>query len=592
MTQLSPAEEASIKALQEVYTAIDGGCCFRLEAGAGAGKTYSLIKALKYLIQEKDKQLSINEQKIACITYTNVAKNEIRDRTDNNPLIFADTIHAFCWSLLQRFQVKLREIIPSLSDKWKARIDESNGIVNQKVIYDLGFPSIDEETISLHHDDVVALMAKLLEHPKFQYLLKNEYPVIFIDEYQDTDSELAQSIIDNLVDNNSGVLVGLFGDHWQKIYGSSACGLIQSCNDSIIEIDKNANFRSDKNIVDCLNRMRPELPQSEVDPESTGNIFVFHSNAWNGVRRTGAGGGHWKDDLPEEEAHNYLKKVQELMVEQGWDFDSKKTKILMLTNNVLASEQGYRNLAGCFSNTDDYLKKNNAYIKFFLDVIEPVSHAFEQRLYGELFQVMSQKFPHLMQQSDKKLWSENLGDLIQLRQSGTIGDVLDFLYLSERPRLSNKVEQSESRYKNFVEMNPDEIDDDQDKKHLSKITKLRGVDYQEVIKLGCYIDEKTPFSTKHGVKGAQFDNVLVVCGRGWNHYNWNQMLEWFDGVSPADKQETFERNRNLFYVACSRSKHNLTLLFTQKLSDKALSVLNGIFEQSNIVCDPLNDGAD
>ncbi|MFC1589552.1 UvrD-helicase domain-containing protein [Pseudomonadota bacterium] len=588
MTQLSPAEEASVKALQEVYAAIDEGSCFRLEAGAGAGKTYSLIMALKYLIQEKDKQLSINQQKIACITYTNVAKDEIRDRTDNNPLIFADTIHAFCWSLLQKFQVKLRELIPDLSDKWEARIDESCGIANQKVKYDLGFPSINEETISLHHDDVVALMAKLLEQPKFQYLLKNEYPVILIDEYQDTDAKLAQSIVDNLIDNNSGVLIGLFGDHWQKIYGSSACGLIQSCNDSIIEIGKNANFRSDKNIVDCLNRMRPELLQSEVNPESAGNIIVFHSNAWDGARRTGAGGGHWKDDLPEEDAHIYLEKVQELMVGQGWDFVSNKTKILMLTNNVLASEQGYRSLAGCFNNTDDYLKNNNAYIKFFLDVIEPVAHAFEQKLYGELFQVMSQKFPHLTQQNDKQLWSENLGELIELRQTGTIGDVLDLLYLSKRPRLSNKVEQSESRYKELVEMDADEIDDEQDKKHLSKIAKLRGVDYQEVIKLGHYIDEKTPFSTKHGVKGAQFDNVLVVCGRGWNHYNWNQMLEWFGDGPPANKQGTFERNRNLFYVACSRTKHNLTLLFTQELSDGALSVLSDMFEQDNIVGDPLN----
>jgi len=587
MTELSPAEKSSVKALLEVYAAIDGGHCFRLEAGAGAGKTYSLIKALKYLIQKKSKSLSINDQRIACISYTNVAKNEIRDRTDNNPLIFSDTIHTFCWSLLQKFQVKLREIIPELSDKWKSRIDESCGIANQKVKYDLGFPSIDDETISLHHDDVVALMAKLLEHPKFQHLLKNVYPIILIDEYQDTDATLAQSIVDNLIDNKSGVLVGLFGDHWQKIYGSSACGLIQSDNDSIIEISKNANFRSDKNIVECLNRMRPELPQSEVDPESTGNVVVFHSNEWNGARRTGAGGGHWTDDLFEEDAHRYLEKVHELMVKQGWDFDSNKTKILMLTNNVLASEQGYRNLADCFNSTDDYLKKNNAYIKFFLDVIEPVSYAFEQKLYGELFQVMSQKFPHLNKQSDKKLWSKNLGDLIKLRQTGTIGDVLDFLDISKRPRLSNKVEQYESRYKNLVEMDSDDIDDEQDKKHLSKISKLRGVDYKEVIKLGRYIDEKTPFSTKHGVKGAQFDNVLVVCGRGWNHYNWNQMLEWFDGAPPAGKQGTFERNRNLFYVACSRSKHNLTLLFTQELSNEALLVLSDMFEQGNIVGEPL-----
>lgn len=39
---------------------------------------------------------------------------------------------------------------------------------------------------------------------------------------------------------------------------------------------------------------------------------------------------------------------------------------------------------------------------------------------------------------------------------------------------------------------------------------LLKVQYQELISLDSYIEENTPFSTKHGVKGAEFDNVLVV----------------------------------------------------------------------------------
>ena len=81
MFEVSPAEQASVQALDDMYTAIRDGRCFRLEAGAGAGKTYSLIKALKYLIDSQSVELSKKDQKIACITYTNVAKNEIRERT-------------------------------------------------------------------------------------------------------------------------------------------------------------------------------------------------------------------------------------------------------------------------------------------------------------------------------------------------------------------------------------------------------------------------------------------------------------------------------------------------------------------------------
>lgn len=582
MTQPNPAEEASIKALNQLRQALDNECCFRLEAGAGAGKTYSLIESLKYLIEKKSNLLLRKEQKIACITYTNVAKNEILERTDHHPAIFADTIHAFCWNFLQDFQLKLKDLMPSLGERWSERIDNVGGISNQIVKYDLGFPSIDDQFISLHHDDIVALMAKMLCYPKFHRLLKNKFPIIFIDEYQDTDSELASSIVKNLIDNDSGIVVGLFGDHWQKIYGSSACGLIQSEKGKIIEIGKKANFRSDKNIVDCLNRIRPELPQAESDPVSQGIIRVYHSNSWKGARR---GGGHWKGDLPEEDARVFLEKMKELMVSDGWSMSPKKTKILMLTNNLIATEQKFNNLASCFKYTDDYLKKNDKYIQLLLDVVEPTAIAYELKEYGELFKIGKQSHPHMKSQDDKKVWSNNLSKLIDIRQTGSIGDVLDFLSEHKVPRLSSKVSLSEERYKRLIAMAPEDLEES-DATFVEKIKQLRSVDYQEVINLAYYIDEKTPFSTKHGVKGAEFDNVLVVFGRGWNHYNWNQMLEWFDDGCPNGKEEMFERNRNLFYVSCSRAKHNLAVLFTQELSEKALSVIKNIFGLENVIGDP------
>src|SRR3546814_7248929 len=43
----SPADAAGRVALERVFTCFDDGRSFRLEAGAGAGKTYSLEKALR-----------------------------------------------------------------------------------------------------------------------------------------------------------------------------------------------------------------------------------------------------------------------------------------------------------------------------------------------------------------------------------------------------------------------------------------------------------------------------------------------------------------------------------------------------------------
>lgn len=587
MTNINPAEQASIEALEKLRSCIDKGQCFRLEAGAGAGKTYSLIESIRYLISNRAADLLGSQQQIACITYTNVAKDEIKDRTDHHPVIFADTIHAFCWSILQHYQIKLREHLPELGEKWKNRIDDSVGVTNQKVKYELGFPAVNEREITLHHDDVVELMARMLMYPKFQQRLKSKFPIVLIDEYQDTNSKLADSIVTNLIDNDSGVMVGLFGDHWQKIYGATACGLISSEKGKIVEIGKKANFRSDRNIVQCFNRMRPDLPQAESDPNSNGVIKVFHSNNWVGARRDGKGGGHWKGDLPECNVKEYVEKTKELMVADEWDMSPKKTKILFLTNNLIASEQKFKNLTDCFRYTDDYLKKNDKYVQFFLEVIEPTVFAYEKQQYGELLQIKKKNHPPLKCQADKTEWLNILNRIMHARKNSNVGDMLDILMETNVLRVLPKIEESENRYKRLILKSIDELDEDETK-FVKKLRKLRSVDYLEVANLGEYIDAKTPFSTKHGVKGAQFDNVLVVCGRGWNQYNWNQMLEWMDGSCPEDKKDTFERNRNLFYVSCSRAKHNLTLLFTQELSDKSITVLERIFGKDNVLGSPLD----
>ena len=489
--------------------------------------------------------------------------------------------------MLQHYQVKLREHLPELGEKWKNRIDESLGVTNQKVKYELGFPAVNEREITLHHDDVVALMARMLMYPKFQKLLKSKFPMVLIDEYQDTNSKLADSIVTNLIDNGSGVMVGLFGDHWQKIYGASACGLISSEKGKIVELGKKANFRSDRNIVQCLNRMRPDLPQAESDPNSDGVIKVFHSNNWVGVRRDGKGGGHWKDDLPESNVKEYIEKTKELMCADEWDMSPEKTKILFLTNNLIASEQNFKNLADCFRYTDDYLKKNDKYIQFFLEVIEPTAFAYEQQQYGELLQIKKKNHPQLKCQPDKTEWLNILDRVMHARNNSNVGDMLDLLMETKIPRMSSKIEESEKRYQQLASKPIDKLEEDE-AKFVKKLSKLRSVDYLEVANLGEYIDEKTPFSTKHGVKGAQFDNVFVVCGRGWNQYNWNQMLEWMASGCPEDKKNTFERNRNLFYVSCSRAKHNLTLLFTQELSEKSIKVLDRIFGKENVLGSPLD----
>lgn len=569
---ISPAEQASIRCLQQVFEAMAAKKNFLVEAGAGAGKTYTLIKALRKQIEENAKNFLRSHRKIACITYTNVAKDEIRSRTDNHPVIFAETIHAFAWDAIRDFQKVLRSQIHTLSDRWPERIEEAGGVTNQEVRYNLGYPKITEDEIYLHHDDVIKLLIYLLDDPKFQHILTSRYPVIFIDEYQDTNADLANAILKNFVIPQKGPLIGFFGDHWQKIYGSKSIGLVQADADKLLVIGKEANFRSDRAIVDALNNMRPELPQAYKDPESGGEILVYHSNEWEGQRRKG---GHWAGDLPANVAHEYLNALINDLQEKGWIFEENATKVLMLTNNVLAEEQGYANLIAALG-SDDLLEKQDDYISFLMDTVDPGVDAFLEGKYGRMLDAFGLQTPAITTQSKKKEWQEGVHRLAETRRQGTIGDVIEVLKETKKPRLPAKIVEKEKKLAELL-ANPEADRNESETRFVEKHTALKAVPYVEVTRAADFINDNTHFSTKHGVKGAQFDNVLVVLGRGWNHYNWNQMLEWAHEGIPADKQDTFERNRNLFYVTCSRPKHRLALLFTQELSQTAIEQLGAWF---------------
>lgn len=193
---LNPAEQASEDALAKIRDCLRESRSFLLEAGAGAGKTYSLIETLKHLIIDKGNELVRKHQQVACITYTNVAANEIISRTDSHPAIHSSTIHAFCWALIKDFQPFLREFLPNIQ-VWTDKIEEAGGIVKQKVTYDLGYRRIDENEITLHHDDVLSFMVELLHVPKFRSLFSKHYPILFIDEYQDTELLFAETLIDS-----------------------------------------------------------------------------------------------------------------------------------------------------------------------------------------------------------------------------------------------------------------------------------------------------------------------------------------------------------------------------------------------------------
>ena len=102
--------ESEKQVQQDINNSIDNFEHIIFNAGAGAGKTHALIESLKYLIQKHGDRLKTHNQNIICITYTNVATNEIKERLGNSELIKVSTIHERLWELIKAYQKQLIEI--------------------------------------------------------------------------------------------------------------------------------------------------------------------------------------------------------------------------------------------------------------------------------------------------------------------------------------------------------------------------------------------------------------------------------------------------------------------------------------------------
>src|SRR4051794_40556450 len=107
---ISRAKQKDTDADREVYRCIGSipPRSFLMTAGAGSGKTTSLIKALNEILDRYGKTLKLRRQKVACITYTEIAADEIWADVGNNPLAHVATIHSFLWSLVRTFQPDIK----------------------------------------------------------------------------------------------------------------------------------------------------------------------------------------------------------------------------------------------------------------------------------------------------------------------------------------------------------------------------------------------------------------------------------------------------------------------------------------------------
>lgn len=89
----------------EIYESIKPSSAksFFLFAGAGSGKTRTLVNVLERFKEEFGKNYKLRNKRIAIITYTNAAADEISHRLKYSSIFNVSTIHSFCWGIIKNF---------------------------------------------------------------------------------------------------------------------------------------------------------------------------------------------------------------------------------------------------------------------------------------------------------------------------------------------------------------------------------------------------------------------------------------------------------------------------------------------------------
>lgn len=543
---------------QEIIKTLQLGKSFLVEAGAGSGKTYSLLRVVDWLQANRRSEYRRRQQQVACITYTNVAVDEIARRLSQGSFIEPSTIHSFAWRFISSFQSALVKTAKQIELFPK----DDTSTTFSSVSYTLGVREIKNGCLYLHHNDVITLFSHFLNNAKFRAIIAHSCPIILIDEYQDCFDSIMDKFLKHYIEEGTGPQFGLFGDGWQTIYASSgACGEIKSSHLKIIK--KESNFRSQQVIVDVLNAIRPHLPQVSASDEQDGEVIVITTDEYRGGRQA----GYYKDELPNEVLNQYVDEVQKKLQSNGW---VGETKVLMLTHKLLARQQGYDNLLDFL---DTSLKQQDEpHLLFFADMLEPLYKAIKASDVRGLYETLGIKRRPIQTKREKTIWP-TIGEQLDIARNRTIGDVMSVAVSSELIPIPPQVLELFRQYERGKTITYKK----------GTLGDLYAIEYSEVVRALEFFKPDSTYSTQHGVKGEGYDNVLVVLGRGWSNYKFDEYLHRDESELSGDELKAYIRNRNLFYVCCSRAKKRLALLITVPTNSSFRAYLHMVFGEERMV---------
>jgi DNA helicase-2/ATP-dependent DNA helicase PcrA len=585
-----------------VRKCLDDRRSFALIAGAGSGKTSSLVDALDLIRDREGAVLRRHGQRIACITFTNRAVDVIKARLGFDDLYLVSTLHGFLWGQISRFHDDIREVlresrIPALIERAK---EDDNGGKSKKAqkaraklerltAEHIALASVkvfkyDDTSFSdygkglIGHDDIIEIATYLFaNNATFRRITGLRFPYIFVDEAQDTFEGIVAGL--NLVCAGTGLpMIGYFGDPWQQIYDRSAGDFAPPKGGEVIA--KAENFRCSKSVIRLLNAYRRDVEQYAAGDnkkcEGSVEFRLIQSEEPTEPRKR----------YSENQIDRALARMDTALADWGWAGRNDVVK-LFLARQMIARRLGFADLNRLF--TGDYAssRAQDAFeagehflLKPFLSTIYPLITAQEQGNGRQIINLLRRDSPAfavdgLNAEKSLKSMIETSKALVDqlhaLWSTGTIGAILHFC-------IDKQIIQPSESLCEHLDRAPRVEAFDEDLHALDKGDWLADVLFQmtstPVARYADYIANNTAYSTQHGVKGEEYDKVLVVYDdieAAWNQYSFNKVLTPLTAGEPTERQRLL--TQKLAYVSFSRAKEDLRVLMFTTDALKARSEL-------------------
>lgn len=579
---------------------------FFLFAGAGSGKTRSLVAALDHLRGTMGKRMKMRGQKVAVITYTKAARDEIIRRTQSDPVIAVSTIHSFAWTLIEGFnhdirewlRVALNDDIVELQAKeakgrpgTKASAERLADIASKqrrlarldttkKFVYS---PDSDNRgRDSLNHAEVLELAGDFVKtKPTLRQILRDGYPYILVDESQDTNRHIVEALFTFQAEHKGEVVVGLFGDMMQRIYGDGQPGLGENLPADWATPTKRLNFRCPRRVIELINKVREATDKQAQIPcraaqEGHVRMFVFPSK---GIDKAAA-----------EQA--ICAHMADLTTDRDW-LNEDAVKVLILEHRMAALRMGFDDLLAALYPVTQFrtalLDGSLPLVNFFSSLILPLWDAKDDK-FG-IARIIRAASPlasasalkdaddQFEQLAKAQAGVDALVGLLDGNPSVTFRDVVQNVAetgLFAIPELL-KVALASADIEATDEDEEEEERTDRDK----GIEAFLAAPFGQVRAYAKYVGGKARFDTHQGVKGLEFPRVMVIMddheARGFL-FKYDKLFG--DGAEDNQTAST----RRLFYVTCSRAERSLALVAYAENPESVKNQLlaNGWFKPGEI----------